>query len=92
MADLMPLAQLRNIERLALCATYYPLKLDVAAINNQLVASNATISGCKELEQIIFRLKGSLVELRLGDFIWDDLLIYIAELCKELEIVELNSS
>ena len=39
----------------------------------------------------MFRLKGSLTELHLGDYIWDDLLIYIAELCKELEVVELNS-
>ena len=37
-------------------------------------------------------MKGSLVELRLGNYIWDDLLIYIAELCRELEIVEINSS
>ena len=36
-------------------------------------------------------LKGSLVELRLGDFLWDELIIYIAEMCKELEVVEFNS-
>lgn len=64
----------------------------MASINNELAASNATISGCRELEQIIFRLKGSLVELRLGDFIWDDIVIYIAEVCKELEVIEFNSS
>ena len=63
----------------------------MATIDNQLAASNATISGSKELEQVIFRLKGSLVELRLGNYIWDDFIIYVAELCKELEIVEINS-
>ena len=31
------------------------------------------------------------MELRLGDYIWDDIVIYIAELCKELEVVEINS-
>ena len=37
------------------------------------------------------KLKGSLVELRLGNYLWDDILIYIAELCRELEVVEINS-
>jgi hypothetical protein len=32
------------------------------------------------------------VQLSLGDFIWDELVIYIAEMCKELEIVEFNST
>ena len=86
------MVNLRALERLTLCPTYYPLRIEVAAIDNQLAASNATISGSRELEQIIFRLKGSLVELRLGNYIWDDLLIYIAELCRELEIVEFNSN
>ena len=90
-ADLVPLGQLRAIERLALCPTYFPLSLEVATINNELAASNVTISGSRELEQLFFRLKGSLVELRLGDYIWDDIVIYIAELCKELEVVEINS-
>ena len=89
---MVSLGQLRGIERLALCPTYHPLQLEVATINNSLEASNASISGSRELEQVIFKLKNSLVELRLGDYIWDDLIIYIAELCKELEIVEFNSS
>ena len=32
-----------------------------------------------------------MVELRLGDYIWDDFVIYVGELCKELEVVEINS-
>ena len=92
MIDLVPIGSLKAIERLALCPTYHPLNVDVAMINNQLSASNATISGSKELEQILFKLRGSLVEVRLGDYIWDDLVIYMAELCKELEVLEINSS
>ena len=92
LSELVPLSKLANLERLSLCATYFPLKLEIASINNTLAANNATISGCRELEQIFFKLRSSLVELRLGDFIWDDLIIYVAELCKELEVVELNST
>ena len=29
--------------------------------------------------------------MHLGDYIWDELLVFLAEMCKELEIVELNS-
>lgn len=79
------------MERLALCPTHFPLKLDIATVNNQLSASNGSISGCRELEQILFKLRGTLVELRLGNYIWDDLIIYMAELCKELEFLEFNS-
>lgn len=49
------------------------------------------ISGSREIERIIFNLKGSLTQLTLGDYIWDDILIYIAEMCKELEIVSIYS-
>ena len=60
-------------------------------IDNQLAANNATISGSRELEQILFKLRGTLIEVRLGNYIWDDLIIYMAELCKELEVLEFNS-
>jgi hypothetical protein len=50
LADLTTLAQLNGLEKLSLCATYFPLNLDVAAITNTLSAANATISGCRELE------------------------------------------
>ena len=49
------------------------------------------MAGCREVEQLFFRLKNTLVKLNLGDYIWDDLLIYIAEMCKEIETLELNS-
>ena len=41
---------------------------------------------------IFFSLKASLTHLYLGDYIWDEIVIYIAEMCKELELVEFNSS
>lgn len=91
LVDLLPLAQIRAIQRLTICPTQHPLKLNVASIDNQLAANQATISGSRELEQILFRLKGSLVELRLGNFLWDDIVIFTAELCKLLEVVEFNS-
>ena len=33
-----------------------------------------------------------MIELRLGDYIWDDFIIYVSELCRELEYVEINST
>ena len=87
----MRLGELKSIERLTLCPGYHPLNLDIAMIDNQLSANNATISGSRELEQILFKLRGSLVEIRLGNYIWDDLIIYMAELCKEIEVLEFNS-
>ena len=51
----------------------------------------SAVSGSRELERVIFSLKGSLTHLHLGDYIWDDLLIYISEICKELEVVQLYS-
>ena len=60
-------------------------------IDRTISAAAATMTGCRELEQIIFKLKGRLWELRLGDFIWDDYIVFVAELCRELEVVELNS-
>ena len=77
---------------MSLCATYYPLKLEVAEINNELRMENLAVSGSRELEMIIFKLKPSLTHLHLGNYIWDEFVIYIAEMCKELEHVEINST
>ena len=77
---------------MSLCATYYPLKLEVAEINNELRMDNGAVSGSRELEMIIFKLKPSLTHLHLGNYIWDEFVIYIAEMCKELEHVEINST
>ena len=86
------MSKFRNLERLSLCATYFPLKLDIAEINNEVSHTNLAVSGSRELEIIIFSLKASLTHLYLGDYIWDEIVIYIAEMCKELELVEFNST
>lgn len=44
------------------------------------------------LETILFGLKESLKEVRLGNYVWDELLIYLAELCKKVTILEINST
>jgi hypothetical protein len=49
------------------------------------------VVGDRDFERIIWNLKGSLTHISLGNYIWDDLLIYIGELCKELEIIAVNS-
>ena len=90
--DLLPLCKLRNLERLCLCATYFPLKLDIAEINNEVSHTNLAISGSRELEIIFFSLKASLTHLYLGDYMMDELVIYIAEMCKEIELIEFNST
>ena len=50
------------------------------------------MSGCAEMEALFFTLRGSLKRLNIGNFVWDDLIIYIAEMCKQLEVLELNSA
>ena len=31
-------------------------------------------------------------QLSIGNYIWDDLVIYIGEICKELEVIQINSA
>lgn len=52
--------------------------------------ATSAVSGSRELEQIFFGLKWSLKRIKLGDYIWDDFLIYLAEVCRGLEVVEIN--
>jgi hypothetical protein len=68
-----------------LCNTWFPLCI------TPVLGDDNAVSGSRELERVIFCLKGSLTHLHLGDYIWDDILIYIAEMCKELEVVQLYS-
>ena len=37
------------------------------------------------------KLKGTLKRIKLGNYIWDDFLIFVAEVCKGIEVLELNS-
>ena len=43
------------------------------------------------LESVLYSLKDSLREVRLGSYVWDELIIYLAELCKKVQILEINS-
>ena len=84
--ELLGLKKLKNLERLSLCATWFPL--DIKKIDD----GQQEVAGSRELEQIIFALKGSLTNICLGNYIWDDLVIYMSEMCKELEVVSFFSS
>jgi hypothetical protein len=37
------------------------------------------------------RLKGTLRRVKLGNYIWDDFLIFVAEVCKGIEVLEIRS-
>jgi hypothetical protein len=37
------------------------------------------------------KLKGTLKRIKLGNYIWDDFLIYVAEVCRGIEVLEINS-
>ena len=50
-----------------------------------------SVAGSRELELLFFGLKNTLRVLHLGYYIYDEMLVYIAEMCKGLEKVEINS-
>jgi len=81
------MGKLKSLERLNLCSTWFPLNLKRNESENE-----AEVSGAKDFERVIWLLKGSLTHLQLGNFIWDDLFVYIATMCKELELVQINST
>ncbi len=49
------------------------------------------MAGSRELELIFFSLKNKLRILNLGAYIYDEMLVYIAEMCVGLEKLEINS-
>jgi hypothetical protein len=50
------------------------------------------VMGNREFEKVIWALKHSLTHLTLGDYMHDSLLIYIAIMCKQVEVLQLNSA
>jgi hypothetical protein len=67
------------------------MEIDRAAVddeNDQAIA----VTGNRDLELIFFGLKNTLIELRLGEWAYNDLVMYLAEICKQLEVVEINST
>lgn len=85
--ELLPLTELKSLQRLNLCATWFPLELKMAEDDN-----GNDVTGARDFERIIWALKGSLTQLYLGNYVWDDLVIYIGEMCKNLEVVAINSA
>lgn len=55
--------------------------------NDQMIS----VAGSRELELITFSMKNNLRILSLGDYIYDDLMNYIGEMCKNVEKLEINS-
>ena len=91
LTELLPLKHLKSIKTLNLCFTSYPLVCEISDTSEEASFMNSAISGSRELEQIFFCLKPTLTHIKLGDYIWDDFVIYMAEVCKNIEIVEFNS-
>jgi hypothetical protein len=50
-----------------------------------------SIAGSREMELVFFTMKNQLRVLHLGYYIYDEMLIYIAEMCRGVEKLEVNS-
>ena len=81
------LSKFKNLEKLNLCSTWFPLAFKMAEDEN-----GVDVTGARDFEKIIWGLKGTLKQIYLGNYIWDDLLIYIVEMCKNLEVISINST
>ena len=86
-SELLPLSQMKSVKKLNLCSTWFPLKFSVAADDNGM-----DVMGNRDFERVIWGLKNSLTHLLLGDYLHDSLLIYIAIMCKQVEVMQLNSA
>jgi hypothetical protein len=49
------------------------------------------VAGSRELELMFFNMKNNLRYLVLGQYAYNELLVYLAELCKSIEKLEINS-
>jgi hypothetical protein len=50
-----------------------------------------SVAGSRELELVFFNLKNQLRVLHLGQYIYDEMLIYLSEMCRGIEKLEINS-
>ena len=80
-----------KLTALDLCSTNYSLKIPKENIDEQ-HDQQVALTGCRDLELIFFELKSTLKEVHLGQWAFDELLIYISEICKQIEILEVNSA
>lgn len=85
--ELLPIGKFKGLERVNLCSTWFPIDM-----KRQETDTDLNDSAQRDFERIVWLLKGSLTHLQLGNYIWDDILVYIAEMCKELELVQINST
>jgi hypothetical protein len=81
------LKKFKALECLNLCSTYYPLELIKTLDENQ----EAVITGSREIELVFFSLRNNLTSLHIGNYADDEIIIYIAEMCKNLVELEINS-
>jgi hypothetical protein len=78
--DLIPLKKLENLQSLNLCSTYYPIefKVELPSENNQSI----NITGNAQIELFVMGIKSNILILHLGQYAYDELLIFVAEMCK----------
>ena len=79
-----------SLSYLDLSSTYFPLVVPRSQIDDQ-NDQQVAITGCRDLELIFFGLKDTLKELHLGNWVYDELLIYISQICKGVSVLEINS-
>ena len=82
-SELLPLGKLKKLERLNLSSTWFPLDLK----RNEPDTDAAEVSGARDFERIIWLVKGTLKNLQIGNYIWDDLFVYLATMCKQIELL-----
>ena len=84
------LKKFTRLERLNFCSSYFTIDVHREAVDQQNDQALA-VTGNRFIELMFFNLKASLLEIHLGQWAYDDLIIYVSEICKELETVEINS-
>lgn len=70
-----------QLQKLNFCSTWYTLKLPKEAVDNQNDQTDS-ITGCREIEMIFFGLGSRLIELHIGQWAYDELIIYVSNMCK----------
>lgn len=79
-----------KLEAFDFCSTWFPLDFAREVIDEQNDHA-LSFTGNRDVELIYFALKNQLIQLHLGQWAYDGLVIYLVEICKELEVVEINS-
>lgn len=72
-----------KLRYLNFCSTFFDFVVPRVEIDEQ-NDQEVTITGSRDLELIFFGLKDTLKELHLGRWVYDELVIYFAEICKHI--------